>query len=285
MNPAHDDQKRWTDAGIWEPPNFDVRGFQKAIDNIVGKSASDYSIVRLMWAWECRRWQNVKWDEFGNATEGEWRQKYKALTIEIGNDEYVDISPPRWVLEERFEPGQYANSWESSRYVHDPENCRRCQIGALGIVEQSTSCIRRDVFGPPPRDGWYNLLPHIGIIAEHEHGMQCCDRLWSESKEICFGRYKVPNHVELDALRRAIRLRNQDEELNPHQELSPQALQEAMRWGMQEAQEVQVKSREDLKAQIKDEVQTHGASIIPPEALVALKGAGRRVPVHKTVFS
>jgi hypothetical protein len=281
-----DAEKNWTRAGIWQPPaEVDVAAYQQQINDIVGLSPSGAPIVQLKWAWECKKWRNTSWDEFGNATSGEWRQRYVALTVEIGHDDYCDISPPRWILEERFEPAQYANSWEHSRYVHDPAECHRCANVALGLIEQSTSCVRRDLHGPAPRAGWYNLLPHIGIIAKHEHGMQCCDRRWAESREICYGRYKVPGEKELQRLKRAIYLRGQDAETNPQAELDPVALKQARRWGMEIVNEQKVGRREDLKEALRDEVNTHGASIVPDEVLVGLKETGRRYPIHKTIFS
>lgn len=278
-------EKNWTQAGIWQPPEFDVARYQKKLNDICGVSADGQPVVRLKWAWECKRWRNTHWDEFGNATAGEWRQRYIALTVEIDNDDYVDISPPRWILEERFEPAQYANSWEASRRVHDSAECRRCANIGLGLIEQSTSCVWRDVHGPAPRDGWYNLLPHIGIIAEHDHGMQCCARKWEESRELCYGRYKLPGERELQRLRRAIALRNQDDETNPHAELDPVALKQARQWGLDMIREQKVGRREELKEAIKDEINTHGASIVPPQAIQALKDARRRYPMHKTIFS
>ena len=298
----YDDERNWTQAGIWKPPEFDVARFQKKINDIVGLSPSGEPIVRLKWAWECRKWRNTNWDDFGNATEGEWRQRYVALTVELDNDDYCDISPPRWVLEERFEPSAIAGSWEASRYLRvisdvPSPTCRYCY--ALNWVDPHAStselltCIfcreitvlnsvRRDIHGPVPRDGWYNLLPYVGIIAEHDESVQCCDRKWAESREICYGRYKVPGEKELQRLKRAIHLRNQDAETNPHAELDPVALKQARQWAGETIEEQRVGKREELKAAIRDEVNTHGASVVPPEALVALKDAGRRVPVHKT---
>jgi hypothetical protein len=141
------------------------------------------------------------------------------------------------------------------------------------------------MWGPAPREGWYNLLPYIGIIAEHEHGMQCCDRRWKDSKEICYGRYKLPGEKELQRLRVAISKRNQDAETNPHAELDPVALRQARRWGLETLAEAKVGKRAELREAIRDEIAVHGASVVPPEALVALKDARRRVPVNKTRFT
>jgi len=281
----YNDPKGWTAKGIWKPPTFDVAAYQERLNRIVGLSASGAPIVRLKWAWECRRWENFEWDEFGNATKGEFRQKYRALTIELPFDEYVDISPPRWVLEERFEPGQYARSWDAVRYVHDPLSCRKCQAESLGLIVPSQSCTRRDVHGPAPREGWYLALAGIGIIAKHKKNGRCCARLWKASREICYGRYKEPDETELETLARAVRARDKEAELSPHEELSEAALLEASRWGLQQATDAQVSKRDDLRRQYKDEVNTHGASIVPANALMALREARRRVPTEKTWFS
>ena len=91
---SYNDPSRWADTGIFKAPLFDCHSYQKRIDKVVGKSPSGHSIIRLSWAWDARKWENTEWDAFGNATSGEWRQKYRALTVEIGNGDYVVISPP-----------------------------------------------------------------------------------------------------------------------------------------------------------------------------------------------
>lgn len=300
----YDDEKNWTAAGIWRAPSFDVENYQKKLDRIVGVSASGHSICRLSWAWDQRKWQNTKWDIHGFATEGEWRQKYKVLTVEIGDDSYVDIAPPRWVLEERFEPGQYENSWEVSRYrkkIAPPSLvCGYCKIldwidpfRSDGVCAVCKNCgrttvlnyVKEDVWGAAPREGWYNLLPEIGIVAQHERNKRCCNRMWEQSREICYGKYKIPSDLELNILRKAISARNRDREANPHEELSPEVLAQAQAWGLQMAEERSVSHRSELVDRVRDEVNTHGASIVPDYAIAALKDSGCVVPVHKTIFS
>ena len=281
-----DNQGRWASEGIFtRPTGFDADRYQKSLDEIFGLSATGQPICRVSWAWEQRRWVNLKFDEFGNALEGEWRQKYRALTLEIGNDEYVDIAPPRWVLEERFEPGQYEASWEGSRYAHIPAECRRCQNKAVGLIEDSTTCVRRDIWGAAPRDGWYNLLPHIGMVAEHESRRGCCDRLWKSSREICYGRYRVPDGRELQILRDAVSRRSEDKEINPHATLSVEALEQARSWGLEAQKEHEVRTRAELKDQFRDEVNTHGAKLATPQEIALLKSLGANVPVHREWFT
>lgn len=270
MLDAYNDKTRWAEAGIWKTPLFDVKSYQKRIDQIVGLSPSGHSVVSLVWAWDAHRWENTEWDAFGNATKGEWRQKYRALSVEIGGDDYVDIAPPRWILEERFEPEAIAQSWELTRYqkkVTGQPNfvCSGCHAIRWISMEKSEAdvvvcrfcghdqiltSINQDVWGPVPREGWYNLLPHIGIIADHQDN--CCRKSWDEAREICYGTYKEPNGKELKRLKKAIHLRNKELATNPHirPDLDAVQLEQAKRWGLQIMRDKEVKKRTEL-AEIK----------------------------------
>ena len=266
MHDVYDNQARWADAGIFKPPLFDAPSFQRRLDKIVGLSPTGLPIVRFSWAWDCRKWENTDWDDFGNATAGEWRQRYRALTVELGNGDYVDIAPPRWVLEERYEPAQIAASWELTRYRRvvtetPPIICRYCHALKWISVDQSEghlltcrfcgeftelNTVQQDTWGEVPREGWYNLLPHIGIIADHANG--CCKRAAEEQGEICYGSYREPDGRELKRLRKAIAARNKEAATNPHvsPELDEVALQQAKRWGLQMMADREVKRRGEL---------------------------------------
>lgn len=265
MIDAYNAPAMWASAGIHKAPNFDVARYQKKINRVVGVSPSGAPIVRLIWAWQARKWENTEW-ELGIATAGEWRQKYRALTIEVGNDDYVDISPPRWILEERYEPEALAISWEATRYrkvvTGQPNTiCPQCHTMKWISVDKSeadmAACrfcdyvqvltsINQDVWGPVPREGWYNLLPHIGIIANHTK--TCCKAIWEESREICYGQYKEPGEKELKRLRRAIHLRDKEMATNPHikPELDAVALEQARVWGLQMMADQKVRKRNEL---------------------------------------
>ncbi len=248
----------------------------------------------MKWAWEVRKWENTDWDEFGNATKGEWRQTYRALTIPISDDDYVDISPPRWILEERFEPEAIAQSWEMTRYRLKvvepvPVACRYCQnagrffslaelasifarwdasqvvagekvfvhwvdtdkseghVLACRFCSEDTflRTVRQDVWGEVPREGWYNLLPHIGIIADHT--LTCCKEA-RDLGEICYGTYALPSDRELNRLKRAIAKRNKDAATNPHirPDLDPVQLEQAKQWGLQMMQDREVQRRGEM---------------------------------------
>ena len=71
-----DEPERWASPGIWKPPYFDVAGYQKKLDKIVGTSDGK-PIVRLKWSWDCREFFFTDWDACGMPTESAMRQKYR----------------------------------------------------------------------------------------------------------------------------------------------------------------------------------------------------------------
>lgn len=285
-HPIFDHEDKWVSAGIHvAPTDFDQKRYQKQIDKICGLSSEGYSIVRVKWAWECRKRINSEWDEFGNATKSEWRQTYCALTLPVDENDTVDIAPPRWVLEMRYEPEQYEHSWELTRYRHDALSCRRCHNRTVGLVENSTSCVQRDLAGPPPREGWYAALPKIGVVAEHNRDGKCCQSLWDEDRQVCWGRYRIPTQRELRALQRAVHLRNQDPEVNPHSvELSPQVLEQIRLDGYQQMAARDRDSKEEAKAYWRDQIGVHGSKVIPANVLQGMKAIGMN-PTTRDYFS
>jgi len=266
---AYNNPSKWADAGVYKSPSFDVPSFQRKLNKILGVSPSGHPIVRLKWAWDCRRYENTAWDFAGNATAGEWRQIYRAVSIDIGDDDYVDISPPRWVLEERFEPEAIAQSWELTRYRKvvtetPPTICRYCKSFKWISVDQSeghmlvcrfcseiteSATVNQDVCGEVPREGWYNLLPYIGIIADHT--LTCCKEA-RDLGEICYGTYATPGDRELNRLRRTVARREKDAATNPNvrPDLDPVQLEQAKTWGLQMIRDREVQKRGEL-AEIK----------------------------------
>jgi hypothetical protein len=214
----YDNPLRWCSPGIWEPPTFNARKFQKKLNRICGTSDGK-PIVRLVWAWQSREFFHTEFDSLGKPTKGEHRAKYRFITVTLPNGDEVDISVPRWILEQRFEPGQYWESWQRTRYIYDPLIGRHV-----------------DKRGEPPADGWYGYLR---TIAEHDPDNACCDRAWRDHRRRCWGYYREPGEKDLDILRRAIALRDADPyKHSPHEPLPEYALDELQRLAYAEAQEV-----------------------------------------------
>lgn len=198
-----DDPRRWGDAGIWERPGYDAERFQKRLNRVMGLSVSGQPIVRLVWAWDEQQYE-----------AGEIRQKYRYYAEEVregaGAGRIVDISPPRWILEERQEPGQYREGWERLRYVRVPDEW---SVSGYQVI---------DALGEAPADGWYVAL---WVIAEHEEGNGCCKR----SKGKCWGKYREPGEIDLEILREAKKKRDETEyRQSPHEPLSTETVARAM---------------------------------------------------------
>lgn len=210
MRDTYNDPTKWASPGIWERPAFNLAKYQKRLDKVCGTSDGK-PIVRLRWAWDkdTRDFYYTKWDALGRGIEGEHRYKYRAATLPLGNGDTVDIPPPRWILEQRYEPGQYWASWQASRYVDD------------------TDGVRKDMRGEPPADGWYGFL---WCVADHDESGECCNRVWDTRRATCWGRYKEPDEHELNLLRRAIQRRDADPyKYSPHEPLPAEAFAEINR--------------------------------------------------------
>jgi hypothetical protein len=217
-HPTYDNPRKWGERGIWNPPTFNVVKFQKRLNRICG-TADGKPIVRLVWAWQSREFFHVEFDGLGKPTKGEWRAKYRFMTVKVGDDE-VDISIPRWILEQRYEPGQYWQTWQRSRYVYDP---------VLGRTI--------DKRGDPPIDGWYGYLR---TVAEHDPNETCCERAWRGHRRRCWGYYREPSTADLQILQKAVRLRDNDpQKTSPHEPLPDWALDEAQRLAYAEAREIE----------------------------------------------
>ena len=188
-HPVFDNPRKWGEPGIWEAPHFDRAGYQKKINDICGVNVHGQPVVRLVWGWESRYPIHTEWDATGRPVKSAWRQRYRFMTVTVDEDE-VDISVPRWILEQRVEPELLAASWEASRWVFDPDLGRR-----------------KDLRGELPKGGEYYYLR---TISAHDDEESCCDRAWRDHRRRCWGYYRLPEDRDLELLREAVRLRDAD---------------------------------------------------------------------------
>jgi len=248
-HPVYDNPVKWGTPGIWEPPVFDAAGYQKKIDAIVGTSLGK-PIVRLIWAWDNRgrEFNFTKWDSSGKGVEGEWERKYRVARVPIGNGNTTDICPPRWLFEQRYEPGQYGLSWERTRWASkDVGKNHKCSLTEAEMLTEECDCepirARVELKPPPPSDGWYQLL---WAIAEHEPGRACCARVYEENRRNCWGLYRLPAEKDLERLRRAVSLRNADaQKVGPHAPSEPDVLAEIHRAAFAEHEEDERRKRRE----------------------------------------
>lgn len=187
----YDHPKSWGTPGIWQPPDsVDISKWQEKIDQIAGKTPGGRSIIRIVWAWQSRTLHHTDWDGFGKPIKAAWRQRYRFTTVTLPSGEDVDISVPRFILEELFPVSLLRASWEQARYYFDPVLNRRV-----------------DRLGDLPQEGYYRYLYTIN---EHEENESCCDRALNGIGRRCWGYYREPQEKDLRALERAKHLRDKD---------------------------------------------------------------------------
>lgn len=197
--PIYDEPRRWADTNSWARPSFNVAEFQKKIDEIVGKSVRGDSIVVLRWMRdsECYEKFHTEWDTLGTPTKHELRARYNYVSIDLPNGDFIDIPPPRWVLEQRYEPEQIADEWNKTRWENKD-----------GMpVPVRDAC---------PTNGYYQYLWMIG-----HHTETCCDDGITKDGKVCWGRYREPSEKDLTVLKAMMWRRAKDNlNTNPFEKVS-----------------------------------------------------------------
>lgn len=203
-----DDPRYWAEPDVTAQPDFDLPAYQKALDRVCGKTREEFSIVRVVWAWDtekCFSLIHTGWDIENNPTESELRAKYLYKTIELGPADTVDIPPPRFVFEELIHPAQYFDAWERNRWQFDKKLGRKVPVRP-----------------PAPKKGYYRFLFYAAI---HDPGNACCKRALKASDE-CFGLYRLPSQADLDYLREKTgQLARFKKRRNPYEAFGPEVME------------------------------------------------------------
>lgn len=178
------------------PPYFDRETFQFRLDLRAGKNMDNKSILVLRWAPE------VFTELYDEKTPRYW------VTRVRDGETWLYTSVPRWIIERRLEKGQYADSWNKTRWIPDGEG---------GFIDK----------GPPPDD--YHIF--TWLCAEHESVIpeigqpKCCDRAFRGGRKRCWGTYRSPNDYDLQCVEAAVRRREGEQFIDPYAPLSPHDLE------------------------------------------------------------
>lgn len=199
-----------------QPPAFDMRTYQRKIDQIVGRNRDGKSIAKLVWMPEV--WTFVV---------GERVKRYWVKRIKDGEN-WLYVSPPRFGLERRVERSAYYEAHQATRYQFDQ------RTGSMTDL------------GPPPDE--YYVFDGEGLIAEHDqfHGAsgepKCCDDAWEgevkydlnhryeltekrvNAHRRCWGYYREPNESDLQRLAKGIKSRDEGKYFDPYKPLSVEEL-------------------------------------------------------------
>jgi len=182
----YDDFSTWLKADFTEAPwpKARTRAFQKEIDRLIGTNSRGESFVKLVWSGDRRYWYPYysNWYSTGTPREDSLELRpvvlYRTHTLDNGVD-YIDIYPPRWLLLQKIEPEQYAETWELGCYERDP------LLSGPKVVRPLT----------PPKEYyvWFQT------IASHAVHGDCCKAAES-NLAVCYGRYREPAQADFDFL-------------------------------------------------------------------------------------
>lgn len=269
---AYNNPARWGDSGIWNRPIFNLNRFQKKINRLIG-TADGKPIVRAVWAWDVNRWEC-----------GEMRKAYRFYTAKFPNGDTCDLSPPRWMMEERIEPGQYLPNWEQVRYIRRQIDVKLIGVDDLGepIYEPVYETI--DSTGPPPVGGMYSYLY---TIADHDPNNGCCDRAirdWKNGKRAtrrCWGYYRKPGDKDLQILQEAKRQRDTNPyKQSPHEPLSAETLKEIAILEKSWNEGQHKRRRDDAQALWADHFNTWGYRLDTDDPALLKHGKFKFMPQH-----
>lgn len=216
----------WGCAEVYQPPPFPVSAFQKKLDAIFPPTIKGQPRVRLVWAGDIQRCYSkfgAEWSKItGHATKWDLRAKYRYAELKI-DGEFLDVPPPRWILEQREEPGQYLQSWEAGRWNKDGQEVRP----------------------PAPLDGYYS---HLWTIARHSE--TCCKD--TPKGLVCWGKYREPDDRDIEVLKRAKYYRDKDEAFSLENPVPDKILASAAKTANEKALRKQTEADEELKEYIDD---------------------------------
>jgi hypothetical protein len=204
MELDYNDCTTWGQKAVYTPPSFPVEQYQERINRICGLAPNGEPVVRLVWAAskECFSKFYCVWDSMGFGVLTELRAKYRFATVEINAIDNIDIPAPRWMLEDRVDPAQFAATYEQTRWVWNEDEQRQ--------VERRP---RMDL-----SKGYYAPLLTIA-----QHGL-CCKKA-RVNKVVCWGEYKEPDETELIMLRQAVEKRDLSEKQSPFEALTRETLE------------------------------------------------------------
>jgi hypothetical protein len=174
-----------------------MANYQERINERVGLNKDGRPILRLVWG------QDAMQRAFNEETPRYWTRRAKF------GESYSYWRVPRFMLEKRMEPEQYAPAWEASRWAIKDE---------YGVPVDK---------GPPPPE--YYTFAYLCATHEREGEdgwAACCTRAFYTNRTRCWGEYRAPTESDLDLVSRAMREMEADKFRDPYRPLTPAELAE-----------------------------------------------------------
>lgn len=214
-------------------PWFDAEAFQKRINDRVGLF-NGRPIVRLVWGQDV--WQEV----YQERSPRYWTRRLRK------GAELIWYTIPRWILESRIEPEQYADAWNKTRYsLRDPlagdgfkcEDCGTTReprlignkvycVGCTGSHVKGGAVVDK---GPPPPEMYIYLAEcaeHEGITDPVSGWAGCCTRAFYTDRTRCWGQYRPPGELDLKVAEGVAAALNSSKSHDPRKPLTTAELAE-----------------------------------------------------------
>jgi hypothetical protein len=113
-----DDLDNWGHDWTNKPPlaKHEIEDWQKRFDRAFGLNRNGKSCFKLVWNGDRSQWWKYAydWDSYGKGIKWELRPRILWKKVELGNGDYVDLFPPRWLILMRIEPEQYGRNGKTS---------------------------------------------------------------------------------------------------------------------------------------------------------------------------
>jgi hypothetical protein len=216
----------WLSTEIFHvPQGVDISAYQSKLDQIGGINEFGTPNLKLTYMPDLENYSKyyVEWDEAGFGIKTVLRSQFVYDTVFEGETP-IDIPPPRWAIKEFVHPSQYLASETISRWAQKTEG---------------QQVYLREIRPPRSDKGYYRPKLRIG-----KHNGFCCQEMKRDGLT-CWGDYREPDESHLKLFRKAVKLREKEENQNPNEPLSEATMKKA---ALEAANEIKAKeAKQDEK--------------------------------------
>jgi hypothetical protein len=231
----------WTEKIHEMPLGVDVKAYQEKINGICGLSPFGTPNVKLTWMPSIENYSKYysEWNEAGFGTKAILRCQYVYETVYEKGIPF-DIPPPRWALKQFVHPSRYITAEETVRWK---------------IMQDGQQVLLRENRPPRSDKGFYTNLRRIG-----KHNPWCCRKMKKQGLT-CWGEYRKPDSSYLLMLKKAVAIREKEENQSPNEPLTEETMAKAALEAANEIKEQDEQAEAYLLARIEENLPKIAAAI------------------------
>jgi len=214
----YNDLENWGHDWTHQPPlsKVAIGEWQRRFDQAFGLNRDGKSCFKLVWNGDRRYWDRFAydWDAYGKGTKWEERPRILWKKVDLGNGDYVDLFPPRWLILVRIEPEQFAETWKAESWVFDATRGPLVPNPRFGIVPGEPRMMRagqnKQIRDDEVPQVFWDTFEVIG-----EHDAFCCEVFEGE----CFGAFRQPTDKDIERLHH-LKREFESRDQSPYEKLS-----------------------------------------------------------------